>query len=44
MLGKAETALKACVDAGLRKLREDGTLAAISTKWYGEDTFKYYAK
>ena len=42
VLGKNETELKKSLDAGLKTLRENGTLSQLSTKWYGEDTFKYY--
>lgn len=44
VLGKDQTDLKEKIDAGLKELREDGTLSKLSVKWYGEDTLKYYTK
>lgn len=42
LLGKDQTDLKEKIDAGLKTLRENGTLSELSTKWYGEDTIKFY--
>lgn len=42
LLGKDQTDLKEKIDAGLKTLRENGTLSKLSTKWYGEDTIQYY--
>jgi len=42
LLSKDQTDLKEKIDAGLKTLRENGTLSELSTKWYGEDTIKFY--
>jgi len=44
LLGKDQTDLKEKIDIGLKELRENGTLAELSVKWYGEDTIQYYTK
>ena len=36
-LRKGEEALKNAIDDALVKLEQDGTLAEISEKWFGED-------
>ena len=41
-LAKDQTDLAAKVEAGLKTLRENGTLSTLSLKWYGEDTIKYF--
>jgi len=40
ILNKNATVLKAKIDEAIKALKKDGTLAALSNKWLGEDTFK----
>lgn len=44
LLGKDQTDLKEKMDAGLKTLRDNGTLSSLSKKWYGEDTIQYYTE
>jgi len=40
VLNKKDTELKTKIDKALKELEQDGTLSALSVKWYGEDVYK----
>lgn len=42
ILPKGSTELKKVLDGAIKKLKEDGTLAELSQKWYGYDNFEEY--
>ncbi len=39
LLAKKNTELAAIIDKDLKAMKEDGTLSALSEKWFGEDVF-----
>lgn len=41
MMAQDQAELKTELDKAIRELRENGELAALSEKWYGEDMFQY---
>ncbi|MDD9149890.1 transporter substrate-binding domain-containing protein [Sporolactobacillus sp. CQH2019] len=41
LLSKKNEKLKEAVDSALKQLKSDGTLSALSKKYYGEDVFQY---
>lgn len=41
VLAKDQEDLKVKLDEAIRQLKEDGTLAELSEKWYGENMFEY---